>query len=125
VQAVAKFAATHWKEIALAVMLFAISFLWWRDHKGLVGAYEASVEGYEQRIQELKKSHKRETERKEAALNEYRTKISELETEYFEYKQAIEEEREERVDELIILRQDEPEQLIHEIESRFGFEYVE
>ena len=115
----------YWKEIAIACLLFAISFLWWQDHRGLVNAYEASVESYETRIKELKESHIRETERKEQALQEYKDKLNQIELEYIEYQQSVSEATAERVDELIILRRENPEQLIREIEEKFGFEYVE
>ena len=115
----------HWKEITIACLLFAVSFLWWQDHRGLVNAYEASVESYETRIKELKESHIRETERKEQALQEYKDKLNQIEIEYIEYQQAVSEATAERVDELIILRRENPEQLIREIEEKFGCEYVE
>ena len=118
-----KFISTYWKEIAIACLLFAVSFLWWQDHKGLVSAYEASVESYETRLKELKKSHERETERKEQALEEYRTKLAELAMEYVEYQQAVAEAKSERVQDFVTLRQDNPDQLILEIEAKFGFEY--
>ena len=115
----------HGKEITIACLLFAISFLWWQDHKGLVNAYDASVESYEVRIKELKESHVRETERKEQALQEYKDKLNQIELEYIEYQQAVSEATAERVSELINLRRENPEQLIQEIEEKFGFEYVE
>tara|TARA_Y100000114_G_scaffold156458_1_gene183710 strand:+ start:507 stop:884 length:378 start_codon:yes stop_codon:yes gene_type:complete len=120
-----KFLATHWKEVAIACLLFAISFLWWQDHKGLVGAYEASVESYETRIKELKESHERETERKVQAIQEYKVKLAELETEYSEYQQAVAEAKDERVQDFVSLRQENPDQLILEIEAKFGFEHVD
>ena len=120
-----KFLATHWKEVAIACLLFAISFLWWQDHKGLVGAYEASVESYETRIKELKESHERETERKVHSIQEYKVKLAELETEYSEYQQAVAEAKDERVQDFVSLRQENPDQLILEIEAKFGFEHVD
>ena len=107
------------------MLLFAVSFLWWRDHKGLIDAYDASVESYEVRIKELKQSHERETERKAEALEQYKAKMAELETEYFEYKQAIEEAKKERVRDFVTLRQEDPNKLIVEIEAKFGFEHVD
>jgi F0F1-type ATP synthase membrane subunit b/b' len=120
-----RFLIAHWKEVALALLLFAVSFLWWRDHKGLIDAYDASVESYEVRIKELKQSHERETERKAEALEQYKAKMAELETEYFEYKQAIEEAKKERVRDFVTLRQEDPNKLIVEIEAKFGFEHVD
>ena len=120
-----RFISTYWKEIALASLLFAISFFWWQDHKGLVSAYDASVESYETRIKELKKSHQRETERKAKALEDYKTKLEELEMEYIEYQQAVAEAKHERVQDFVTLRQENPDQLILEIEAKFGFEYAD
>ena len=120
-----EFLSTYWKEVAIACLLFATSFLWWQDHKGLVSAYDASVESYETRIKELKKSHKRETERKVQAIQEYQVKIAELESEYLEYQQAVTEAKKERVQDFVTLRQDNPDQLIQEIEENFGFEHVD
>ena len=120
-----RFIGTYWKEIALAVLLFVVSFFWWQDHKGLVNAYDASVESYETRIKELKKSHKRETERKAKALEDYKAKLEELEMEYIEYQQAVAEAKHERVQDFVTLRQENPDQLILEIEAKFGFEYAD
>ena len=119
------FIGTYWKEIALTVLLFVVSFFWWQDHKGLVNAYDASVESYETRIKELKKSHKRETERKAKALEDYKAKLEELEMEYIEYQQAVAEAKHERVQDFVTLRQENPDQLILEIEAKFGFEYAD
>ena len=120
-----RFIGTYWKEIALAVLLFVVSFFWWQDHKGLVNAYDASIESYETRIKELKKSHQRETERKAEALEDYKEKLEELEMEYVEYQQAVAEAKYERVQDFVTLRQENPDQLILEIEAKFGFEYTD
>ena len=120
-----RFIGTYWKEIAIASLLFVVSFFWWQDHKGLVNAYDASVESYETRIKELKKSHQRETERKAKALEEYKAKLQELEMEYTEYQQAVAEAKSERVRDFVTLRQSNPDQLIVEIEAKFGFEHVD
>ena len=105
-------------------MLFVVSFFWWQDHKGLVNAYDASVESYETRIKELKESYQRETERKEAALEEYKEKVYLLESQYMDFKEEMALAKEEKVEEYIALRHDNPEQLVREIESKFGFEHV-
>ena len=120
-----RFIGTYWREVTLAVLLFVVSFFWWQDHKGLIGAYDASVESYETRIKELKKSHQRETERKAKALEDYKAKLEELEMEYIEYQQAVAEAKHERVQDFVTLRQENPDQLILEIEAKFGFEYTD
>ena len=118
------FLGKYWKGITIAVLLFVVSFFWWQDHRGLVNAYDASVESYEARIKELKESYQRETERKEAALEEYKEKIYLLESQYMDFKEEMALAKEEKVEEYIALRRDNPEQLVREIESKFGFEHV-
>jgi F0F1-type ATP synthase membrane subunit b/b' len=119
------FLGKYWKGITIAILLFVVSFFWWQDHRGLVSAYDASVESYETRIKELKESYQRETERKEAALEEYQEKIFILESQYMDFKEGLAQAKEEKVGEYVVLRRDNPEQLIKEIKSRFRFEYVE
>ena len=123
--AVLTFLAKYWKETALAALLFAVCFFWYRDHNSLVKAYEATVEGYEERLQALGESHVRESERKDLALREYREKIDSLEFEYEEFKRNIVIVKTERVSELVTLRRDNPEQLVEEIKQTFGFQHVE
>jgi F0F1-type ATP synthase membrane subunit b/b' len=118
------FIGKYWKEIAIAALLFVVSFFWWQDHRGLINAYDASVESYETRIKDLKESYQRETERKEAALNEYKEKVYLLESQYMDFKEEMERAKEEKVEKYITLRRDNPDQLILEIEAKFGFEHV-
>ena len=119
------FLAKYWKEIALAALLFAVCFFWWQDHNSLVRAYDASVESYEVRIRELSASFQRETEKKQEVLEEYKERLAELEAEYEEYRLAVEELKTARIEEFVVLRRENPEQLVSEIEQLFGFEYVE
>ena len=123
--AILSFFAKYWKEVALAVLLFVACFFWWQDHNSLVKAYDASVESYETRIKELSKSFQRETEKKEVALEKYKEEISILEAEYLSYKEESERLKEQKVDEYIILRKENPGELVLKIEQTFGFEHVE
>ena len=119
------FLGKYWKGITIAILLFVVSFFWWQDHKGLVNAYDASIESYETRIKELRESYQRETERKEAALEEFKERVYLLEAQYQGYKEEIDRLKEDRVEDLIVLRRDNPDQLILEIEAKFGFEHVD
>tara|TARA_Y100000592_G_C5312438_1_gene240810 strand:- start:201 stop:578 length:378 start_codon:yes stop_codon:yes gene_type:complete len=119
------FALDYWREITIVVMLITISVLWWHDHSDLVEAYEASVQSYETRIQELKESHERETERKNKALELYKKKLLDLELEYMLYQDSMAEAQAKKVKEIVDLRKENPSQLIQEIKDKFGFKYVE
>ena len=114
----------HWKEVALILILFVVTFFWCYDNYTLMKAYDSTVENYEKQIQILQESYTREAERKERALREYEEKLKILETEYEDYKEELEATKTERVGELVILRHEDPESLIREIEETFGFEHV-
>jgi hypothetical protein len=123
-EAALAFLAKHWKEVALVVLLSTISVFWWQDHGSLVKAYDASVKSYEDRIRSLNESHARETQRKNLALQEYQEKLKILEEEYEEYKQNVKVLKEQRIEELVILRTENPKKLIGRIEEEFGFQHV-
>jgi predicted ribosome quality control (RQC) complex YloA/Tae2 family protein len=114
----------HWKEVALILILFVVTFFWCYDNYTFMKAYDSTVENYEKQIQILQESYAREAERKEQALREYEEKLKTLETEYEDYKEKLEAIKTERVGELVILRHEDPESLIREIEETFGFEHV-
>ena len=84
-QSLMNFIGSYWKEIALGVLLFAVSFLWWKDHKGLIDAYDASVQSYETRIEGLKQSYETEALKKEEALTEFRERLFILESERVDF----------------------------------------
>lgn len=119
------FVKNHWKEIALAILLFVVSFFWWQDHRGLVRAYEASTNSLEERIDGLKESYKIEALKKDEALADYRKQVFILESERMDFIEELENRKTERKVEFVKMRRDDPEGFILKIETQFGFEHVE
>ena len=119
------FVKNHWKEIALAILLFAVSFFWWQDHRGLVRAYEASTKSLEERIDGLKESYETEALRKEEALAGYKKKLFILESERLDFIEELENKKSERKVEFVKMRRNDPEGFILKVETQFGFEHVE
>tara|TARA_R100001509_G_C4819615_1_gene199318 strand:- start:391 stop:762 length:372 start_codon:yes stop_codon:yes gene_type:complete len=119
------FVKNHWKEIALAILLFAVSFFWWQDHRGLVRAYEASTKSLEERIDGLKESYETEALRKEEALAGYKKKLFILESERLDFIEELESKKSERKVEFVKMRRNDPEGFILKVETQFGFEHVE
>ena len=124
-QSLMNFIGSYWKEIALGVLLFAVSFLWWKDHKGLIDAYDASVQSYETRIEGLKQSYETEALKKEEALTEFRERLFILESERLDFIEELDNQKSERQVELIKMRRSDPDGFVLKIESQFGFEHVE
>ena len=119
------FVKNHWKEIALAILLFVVSFFWWQDHRGLVRAYEASTNSLEERIDGLKESYKIEALKKDEALADYRKQVFILEAERMDFIEELENRKTERKVEFVKMRRNDPEGFILKIETQFGFEHVE
>lgn len=119
------FAKNHWKEIALAILLFVVSFFWWQDHRGLVRAYEASTKSLEERIDGLKESYEIEALKKDEALADYKKQVFILEAERMDFIEELENRKTERKVEFVKMRRNDPEGFILKIETQFGFEHVE
>lgn len=119
------FVKNHWKEMALAILLFVVSFFWWQDHRGLVRAYEASTNSLEERIDGLKESYEIEALKKDEALADYRKQIFILEAERMDFIEELENRKTERKVEFVKMRRNDPEGFILKIETQFGFEHVE
>ena len=119
------FIGSYWKEIALAGLLFAVSFLWWKDHKGLIDAYDASVQSYETRIEGLKQSYETEALKKEEALSEFKERLYLLEAERLDFIEELDNKKSERKVELLKMRRSDPDGFILKIETQVGVEHVE
>ena len=119
------FVKNHWKEIALAILLFVVFFFWWQDHRGLVRAYEASTNSLEERIDGLKESYEIEALKKDEALADYKKQVFILEAERMDFIEELENRKTERKVEFVKMRRDDPEGFILKIETQFGFEHVE
>lgn len=119
------FVKNHWKEIALAILLFVVSFFWWQDHRGLVRAYEASTNSLEERIDGLKESYEIEALKKDEALADYKKQVFILEAERMDFIEELENRKTERKVEFAKMRRNDPEGFILKIETQFGFEHVE
>ena len=119
------FVKNHWKEIALAILLFVVSFFWWQDHRGLVRAYEASTNSLEERIDGLKESYEIEALKKDEALADYKKQVFILEAVRMDFIEELENRKTERKVEFVKMRRDDPEGFILKIETQFGFEHVE
>ena len=120
-----QFLSKHWREVLIVLMAVGISVAWSQDHKSYIKAYDSTVQSYETQLEALNKSYQRELERKEQALQDYQAKMEEIEKEYSDFRENVEEQKAERVVELTDIRHSNPDALITEIETAFGFEHVE
>jgi TolA-binding protein len=114
----------YWREIAICVLLLAVSTSWYYDRSSLIKSFDTATERYEKELATVKESHAREVERQEKALKEYQKKVAEIEEDYATVQEELYDMQNSRVGEIVRLRSDDPEKLAAEIEEVFGFEYV-
>ena len=86
---------------------------------------ESATSRYEQEILLIKESHARELEKKEELVREYEEKVEQLQIVFDENQQELVILKSDRVSEVTALRHTNPEVVAEQIQSAFGFDYVE
>ena len=119
------FLARYWKETLIGLLLLIVSASWDYDRSSLIEAMDSATSRYEQEILLIKESHARELEKKEGLVREYEEKIQQLQIVFDESQQELETLKSDRVAEVTVLRHSSPEVVAQQIQSAFGFDYVE
>ena len=87
-------------------------------------AYETQADSHEAQIEGLKQIHKRELREKQKLMESHLESIAQIEEDYEEALQLIKEIREDKKGEYRNKFNNDREQLIKDIEEKFGIEYV-
>ena len=122
--AVWSFLKKYWKEVLIAVLVIAFASKTRMDYKELENRHAAAKAIYEARIDSLTTIHEEELRKREEALQQYQTRLEEIERNYSEQKEINEEllnRKEETLKKKFTLNKNE---LADEITIVFGFEYV-
>tara|TARA_R110002020_G_scaffold65259_2_gene172388 strand:+ start:235 stop:618 length:384 start_codon:yes stop_codon:yes gene_type:complete len=123
-EAVIKFALKHWKEILMAALLLVVIGKFRYDYKQLEAAYETTQQSLEEQIAGLKDIHKRELERRDDALEDYREALAQLEQNYIESQVELERQKRENRRRHVEDFSGNQEQLINDIKEAYGFTHV-
>ena len=122
--AVWSFLKKYWKEVLIVVLVIAFASKTRMDYKELESRHAAAKAIYEARIDSLTTIHEEELRKREEALQQYQTRLDEIERNYSEQKEINEEllnRKEETLKKKFTLNKNE---LADEITIVFGFEYV-
>ncbi len=122
--AVWSFLKKYWKEVLIVVLVIAFASKTRMDYKELENRHAAAKAIYEARIDSLTTIHEEELRKREEALQQYQTRLEEIERNYSEQKEINEEllnRKEETLKKKFTLNKNE---LADEITIVFGFEYV-
>ena len=115
----------HWKEL-LIVALFATLFIKGKmDYASLYNMHIETTEQYDQRIEQLNLAHKEQLEKKNEAIKQYIQRVESIRNQYDISKEKVRDETDNRKEEIQQILPEKPEELIKDIENKFGFKYVE
>tara|TARA_S200000501_G_C20571135_1_gene632977 strand:- start:301 stop:708 length:408 start_codon:yes stop_codon:yes gene_type:complete len=125
VTSVFQYVKRNWKELLIVVLLSFFYIKGRMDYNSLFKMHQETVAGYETRIEKLNEAHEERLRKKDEAIQQYIQRVEDIRNEYDSQKEEINERRETEKEEIRQILQEKPEELINDIESRFGFEYVE
>ena len=125
VATILQFAKKNWKEILIVICLLLVIGKMRYDYGQLESAYITTQESLQNQIAGLQEIHKRELEKREEALREYEEQLADIEDRYEMDKGELEKLKNKKQKEFVKDFVDDPRALIEEIESIFGFDYVE
>ena len=120
-EVVIKFILNNWKQILFGTLLLVLMAKFRYDYHQLEKAYEVSQQSLEEQIAGLKDIHRRELERRDEAIKNYRDALVELEKDYTDSQVVIERERRTYKNDRVKDFKNNPEALSKDIEEAFGF----
>ena len=123
-QKILDFALKNWKAILIVLLLVIIALKNSRDYKLMQTAYETQIESHQAQIDGLKEIHRRELQEKQKLMENYMESIAAIEEEYEDAVEMIEQLREDKKGKYRNKFNQDREQLIKDIETKFGIEYV-
>tara|TARA_Y100000310_G_scaffold18550_1_gene18222 strand:+ start:1270 stop:1653 length:384 start_codon:yes stop_codon:yes gene_type:complete len=125
VTTVLQFVKKNWKEVLIVICLLLVIGKMRYDYRQLESAYITTQESLQNQIAGLQEIHKKELEEREKALREYEEQLTDIEKRYEMDKEELDELKRKKQKEFTKDFVDDPRSLIEEIESIFGFDYVE
>ena len=125
VATVLQFVKKNWKEILIVICLLLVIGKMRYDYRQLESAYITTQESLQNQIAGLQEIHKKELEEREKALREYEEQLVDIEKRYEMDKEELKELKNKKQKEFVKDFVEDPRALIEEIESIFGFDYVE
>lgn len=120
-----KYVIRNWKELLIAVLLSVLYIKGKMDYNSLYKMHLETVGIYEERITNLNAAHEERLRQKDEAIKEYIQRVEDLRNQYDTQKEEIETERKTKKEQIRQILLEKPEELITDIESKFGFSYVE
>ena len=119
-----EFVLKYWKEILVLVLFLIVVLKMKNDYKLMQTAYETRLESTQLQIQGLKEIHKQEIEEKRILMESFLESLAVVESEYEEARTELENLRKSKKEDYTKKFRQDKNQLIKDIETTFGIEYV-
>jgi hypothetical protein len=119
-----QFALKNWKAILIVVLSAVIAMKSRYDYGLMQKAYETQADSHQAQIEGLKEIHKQEIREKQKLMESHLESIAAIEQDYENALEMIEQLREDKAGKYRNRFNNDREQLIRDIEARFGIEYV-
>ncbi|MEK9769821.1 MAG: hypothetical protein VW683_12945 [Betaproteobacteria bacterium] len=119
-----EFALKNWKAILIVLLLVVIAMKSRRDYALMQKAYDTKVQSYEAQIEGLKEIHKQEIREKQILIESHLERIAAIEEEYEQALGTLEDTKEKKKDEYTKKFHTDKEQIIKDIEAKFGIKYA-
>ena len=119
-----QFALKNWKAILIVVLSLVIAAKSRYDYNLMQKAYQTQTDSVKAQIEGLKEIHKQELRAKQRLMENHLESIAAIEEDYEDALQMIDELRRDKKGEYKNKFNRDREQLIKDIEEKFGIEYV-
>lgn len=119
-----EFALKNWKAILIVLLFAVVAMKNRRDYALMQKAYETQADSHKAQIDGLKEIHKQEIREKQKLMEEHMESIAAIEEEYEDALEMIEQLRNDKKGEYRNKFNQDREQLIIDIEKRFGIQYA-
>ncbi len=118
------FALKNWKAILVVILSLVVAMKSRHDYKIMQSAYEAQVESHEAQITGLKEIHQKQIQEKQLLMENHLESLANIEEDYQDALEMIEQLREDKKGKYKNKFNHDREQLIKDIETTFGIQYV-
>ena len=119
-----EFVLKNWKALLIVALLIVVAMKSRSDYKLMQEAYETQAESHQAQIEGLKEIHKQEIREKQKLMESHLETIAKIEEDYEEALKMIEQMREDKRSQYRNKFNNDKEQLIKDIEEKFGIQYV-
>lgn len=119
-----EFVVTHWKEILIVVLAIVVVAKTRYDYNLMQKTYKTQIESAQSQIEGLKEIHKQEIREKQLLMESHLKSIAQIEKDYEDALDMIDELRQDKAGKYKNKFNSDREELIKDIESKFGIEYV-